>query len=176
MLRGVIIHQETRRSLGAFFIFEFISKGAYTDRMFSLQKTVLGTRVFDRRIYVFVMAIVGLFLFDGVAVYFTWYWKYQWLDIPVHFIAGLILSMLFYYLVFTNQVTAWWLKIKRNKRNTFTVMVFWVLVVAVGWEIFEFMWGRTHLSSKFAVDLFLDITVTCGGALVGYWTIKRYKL
>lgn len=144
--------------------------------MISLQNKLFGRRFFDRRIYLFVAAIGVLFAFDGVAIYFSWYWTHQWLDVPVHAVAGLILSTLFYYVVFTNQYTARLLCIERTKQSLFHVMVFWVMVTAICWEIVEFVAGRSVLSPKFAGDLFTDIVVTCLGGLIGYTVIKILKL
>lgn len=143
--------------------------------MFSLQQTLLGRRLFDRRIYLFVFAIVGLFVFDAIAVHFSWYWTYQWLDIPVHIVAGLLVSLLMYYLVFANSWTARRLAVVPGRQEIFSAMVFWVLVIAISWEIVEFIGGRTYLSPKFATDLFVDIVVTCVGALVGYTLITRFR-
>lgn len=144
--------------------------------MISIQQKLFGTKIFDRRIYLFATAVLLLFVFDAVAVYFSWYWTHQWLDIPVHAIAGLLVSIMLYYLVFANRTTALFLGIQRTKEDVFSVMVFWVLVVAISWEIVEFVFGRTYLSPNFGLDLFLDITVTCLGAVVGYIIIKLWKL
>lgn len=126
--------------------------------------------------YLFVAAITGLLVFDLLAVEHSWYWTHRWLDIPVHAVGGLILSLLFYYLVFSNSRTSSVFGLNRSDRTAvFSTMVFWVLVVAVGWEIVEFIGGRTYLSPQYAVDLFVDISVTCMGALVGYVIVRQYK-
>lgn len=144
--------------------------------MFSLQKTVLGKRWFDRRIYLLISAVVGLLVFDLVAVERSWYWTHRWLDIPVHAVGGLILSLLLYYLVFLNYRTSSMFTLDHfDKTAVFSTMVFWTLVVAVGWEIVEFIGGRTYLSPQYAADLFVDISVTCIGALVGYGFVIRMK-
>ena len=124
--------------------------------------------IFDRGVYLSLLALLFLFAFDALAVYFSWYWTYLWLDIPVHLTAGLILSLVLYYLVYPRErATLTWRKEKKS-REVFSTMVFWVLVIAISWEILEFIAGRTFLSSSFAPDLFLDIVATSLGSLLGY--------
>jgi len=144
--------------------------------MFSVQEKLLGKRVFDRRVYVFALAIFLLFVFDAVAIYFSWYYYYEWIDIPVHITGGFILALLFYYLTFANRWTRHLVGLVRSKDVIFTVMTFWVLVVAIGWEIVEFVAGRTRLSPKFPVDTFTDISVTVLGAYVAYLLVKELRI
>jgi len=143
--------------------------------MFSLQTTLFGKKFFDRRIYLFIGAIIALFAFDAVAIYNSWYFYYAWVDIPVHITGGLILSVLFYYIAFTNRYTGLMFGVIRNRQTVFSVMIFWVLVTAIGWEIAEFLYGRTIISPKFIPDTFLDIIATVGGALLGYIGVKLVK-
>jgi|GEM_PF-4472931 len=143
--------------------------------MFSLQTKLFGKKIFDRRIYLFIAAIVALFTFDAIAIYNSWYFYYAWVDVPVHITGGLILSILFYYVVFTNRFTGLLFNIKRTKQSVFSIMIFWVLVTAIGWEIAEFLYGRTVVSPRLVPDTFLDIIATVVGALLGYLGVKMLK-
>ncbi len=143
--------------------------------MFSLQTKLFGKKIFDRRIYIFVAAIGALFVFDAIAIYNSWYFYYAWVDIPVHIAGGLILGVLFYFVVFTNRFTGLLFNIRRNRQTVFSVMIFWVLVTAISWEIVEFVWGRTMVSPKFIPDTFLDIIATVSGALLAYIGVKLLK-
>ena len=143
--------------------------------MFSLQTKLFGKKIFDRRIYLFVAAIALLFTFDAIAIYNSWYFYYAWVDIPVHLTGGFILSILFYYIVFTNKFTGLLFGVVRNRQSVFSVMIFWVLVTAIGWEIAEFLYGRTVVSLKLIPDTYLDIVVTTCGALFGYVGVRLFK-
>ena len=141
--------------------------------MFSLQKTILGTRIFDRRVYLFLGAILTLFVFDGVAIHYSLYYFHRWLDIPVHLAAGALVGMLMYYFVFANHVSAKWLNAPRTGMSVFLVMVLGVLVVAVGWEVVEFLAGRTVVSPRLVPDTLLDLFVGVAGAVGAYGLIDR---
>lgn len=143
--------------------------------MVSIQRIIFNTRYFDRRVYVFIGAVGGIILFDVYAVAHSMYYLHWWLDLVVHFTGGLILGLALYYLLYANRYTARLIKLDLNRRQVFSSVVFWVLVVAITWEIIEFLYGRTFLSLNFPLDLFLDISTTSLGSLVAYWYICRHK-
>lgn len=150
----------------------FLYDAGYNQIMFSIQQSLFGKRLFDKRVYLFVFAVAGLLGFDALAIYFSWYWVHWWLDIPVHMVGGLILALLFYYMVFANHRTRLFFGLSRNKQSIFSTMVFWVLVVAIGWEALELWAGRSRIAPNYALDLFLDIVTTTVGALFAYVAIR----
>ena len=144
--------------------------------MDKIQNRIFGQTIFDRRIYLFVIAIGLLFLFDLGAIYLSLYYVFEWIDIPVHVTGGFILALLFYYVAYANTVTCNFFKLPRNKHYIFSTMVFWVLVVAVSWEIVEFVLGRTVISPKLPLDTFTDILATVTGSLISYGIIKQWRI
>lgn len=130
-------------------------------------------RVFDRRIYVLIGAIALLFLFDFIALWNSLYFYYRWIDIPVHMIAGFLLAMLIFFIVFQNQVTRLVFSRPKIAEQVFTVCVFWVFVIAVLWELFELMIGRTSIRLSTTGDMLLDIVVTTVGAGI-FYAIYRF--
>ena len=133
---------------------------------------------FDRRIFLYAALFSVVGLFDLVAIYYSLYFYHEWLDIPVHFIAGFILGGFFYYIFFTNRKTWSVLRLKNTEESIFTTVVFWVFVTAVAWEIIELWYGRVKITPAYFPDTFLDICVGTFGALVFYaihrWLVRRH--
>jgi hypothetical protein len=141
--------------------------------MVSIQRILFNQRIFDRRVYLFFAAVLGIILFDLFAIAHALYFTHWWLDIAVHLIGGMILALLLYYLAYANTRTATLLGLLRTREHMFSLMVFWVLVVALGWEVVEFIYGRTFLTPNYALDLFLDICSTSGGAVLAYVYVRH---
>src|ERR1035437_330704 len=78
--------------------------------------------------------ILFIAVFHYFAIKYSWYWKYRWIDIPVHLVGGFWVSL-----------TALWicLKIKHidnifgYKKKALIVMLSSVLIVGIFWELFE---------------------------------------
>lgn len=126
-------------------------------------------RFFDKRIYVFLLAFLVIGIFDLVAIKYSLYFYHNWIDIPVHFLAGFFVSALYFYLVYSNPRSRKWIKMSRNNQNVFDTSVFWVFVTAMLWEIIEFLFGRTYISPAYFPDTFLDIVATTIGGYTLYW-------
>lgn len=129
-------------------------------------------KFFDKRIYVFVGLFILLFGFDLLAIKYTLYWQYRWIDIPVHFLGGFFLGGLFFYLIFSNPKTKKMVKLPRTPRNVFGVSVFGVFLAAALWEVVEFVFGRTSISPAYIPDTTLDLVA---GTLGGYLFFLLYK-
>lgn len=80
-----------------------------------------------------------------------WYWHFPWLDVPVHFLAGMLMA--------TAVIGVF---------GSFRPYAFFVAVLAgaVGWEIFEFAINAER-ETNFIFDTSLDLLMdTLGIALV----------
>lgn len=87
------------------------------------------------------------------------YWRYVWLDVPVHFLGGLALAMLV-------------IGVLRNFHpRTFVLSMAGVLI---GWELFELVIQTTR-EANFVFDTALDVLMGTLGALVAY-TLARFTL
>lgn len=120
-----------------------------------------------------VLVIIGATHILGV-VYF-WYWKFLWLDAPMHFLGGLWVGLM------TLLISS--LFIKRPE----TVKHFNIILLAVGsaimigvlWEIFEYVFGISIAShSVFIRDTVTDLILDSIGGLVagiyGYSVLKKF--
>lgn len=87
------------------------------------------------------------------------YWRYVWLDVPVHFLGGVTLAMLFIGLI------------RNFHPKTFALLMACVLA---GWELFELM-IQTQREANFFFDTALDLLMGALGAIVAY-ALARYTL
>jgi hypothetical protein len=123
------------------------------------------------------ISIVTIFLiavFHYIAIKYSWYWTYRWLDIPVHIFGGFWISL-----------TVLWvcLKIKHidsilgYKKKALFVVLASVLAIAVLWEIFELIFKITSLSrADYWSDSLGDIANTfLGGLIALLYFVKNKK-
>ena len=93
-----------------------------------------------------------------IAVHFVWYENLLWFDIPMHILGG---SVLAFSILFACLFSPAFFPLE-NHRRLFSFVVSGVLVIGVGWEIFEYYAGLTHIafgSYQFDTvkDVFMDI-------------------
>lgn len=100
-----------------------------------------------------------------LALIHTWalnshlYWEYVWLDVPVHLLGGLTLSMLF--IGALDRFRPW-------------VFVCLMALSIAGWEVFEYVLGAPR-EANFIFDSALDVLMGAVGGVVGYF-LARYTL
>ncbi len=93
------------------------------------------------------------------------YWTFWWYDILVHFLASIWLGLL------ASWTSAMW---GVPPRVWFVLGC--VIVVSLGWEVFEFGIGATQWSAFFretSLDTAIDITINVIGGLVGLFLARR---
>lgn len=128
---------------------------------------------FPKPLLLFVFAI---FVVQGLATYFYWYWRIWWFDMPMHFLGGLWvgLSMLWLFFLsgrFSN-------KGEQSTKTIFAVGILSVLTVAIVWEVFEYVVqllfpsGTPYDILDTLSDIFWGIT---GGTIASFsFSRKRY--
>lgn len=116
----------------------------------------------------FLSAFATLAIVHVVATKFFLYWKYQWLDIPMHFLGGIVCTLGIAILPF--------LHIRFFERHhTLVVYVSMVCIIGVGWEMFEYSVGLYQFEPDIVIDTFIDLCMDILGAIVGYSIVKRIK-
>lgn len=117
----------------------------------------------------FFLTLVGIGVLSAVILYLNaialehfFYWTYWWYDIVMHFLGG----------AFVGSATAWALVRFGVARGMTTTQRAYaalaaILVVGIGWEVFEyvngFFIGETNIFFDTTLDLIMDVI----GALVG---------
>lgn len=80
------------------------------------------------------------------------YWRFVWLDVPVHFLGGLTLGVVVVALL--------------NARKPVSYIAL-MAVVILGWEVFEYIFGLPR-ESNYMFDTALDVLMGTLGASVAY--------
>ena len=81
------------------------------------------------------------------------YWRYTWIDVPIHYLGGLFLAVMAVALF--------------DKRRPFFLIAV-VVAIAVGWEIFEVFVGVPRENQSYILDTSIDILMDALGAITAY--------
>lgn len=95
-----------------------------------------------------------------IALQLFLYWKFQWLDIPMHFLGGIVVALGLFTLHDLKLV------IKKRHLQIFPIVLL-VLTVAMLWEVYELLIG-IPIESNYVVDTLTDLSMGLLGGLVGY--------
>lgn len=85
------------------------------------------------------------------------YWRYEWFDIPMHYLGG-VTSAAF--------VTA----VLMHRRDTLFIVC--LIAIFVGWEIFELVFGLPR-EANYPLDTASDLFMDTLGALTVYWIARK---
>ncbi len=103
-----------------------------------------------------------------MAIHFFLYWKYSWLDMPIHLLGGICvafgLATLPYLRVSLPQFFA-----------TYGGYIVTILVVGTVWEVFEFATGISKFDADFIPDTLIDYIMDIVGMSLGYGIVKSLK-
>ena len=114
--------------------------------------------------YLFFSTLCALAVANNLAVYFYLYWIYPWIDIPVHFLGGMVAAFGFLWIVrclgLSQYVHIW---------HAFL----FVIIVATAWELYEYLFSISLPSDPdFIRDTVIDYIAGVSGGL-GAWYIGR---
>ena len=88
------------------------------------------------------------------------YWKYLWLDMPVHVLGGSIVAL--------GVFTARDLRIIKNSHVKLVPVLVFVLIVALLWEVLG-IYIEKPIEDDFIFDTVSDIGLGLVGGLIGYF-------
>lgn len=106
-------------------------------------------------------SIAVVFVLNFLATYFNWYRLFWWFDMLMHFLGGLFVAWLVFY-VFA--------RISKNNEIEYDILlikkvVLWSLVIGLGWEWFEWVTdiltgaNNMHMLDSYS-DIFFDLAGT----------------
>lgn len=95
------------------------------------------------------------------ALEYSLYWHYIWLDLPVHFLGGMWIAL----------ISAWLISY-HGWPITYKLVMATVLLVGLGWELFEVAAG-VPMESNFAFDTTLDFIMDITGGTLGYFIARK---
>ena len=118
------------------------------------------------RIVLLFSVLITIALVHTVAIEFFLYWKYPWLDVPMHFLGGVACAFFFSILPFFG--------IRVNERySTVRWYLAFTLCVGAAWELFEVVAGISLSEPGFMLDTAIDLSMDVLGAFIGFTLVKR---
>ncbi len=127
------------------------------------------------RVALFLIAISTLAVVHYVATVNFFYWRYSWLDMPMHFLGGLCVALGFAILPFFR------ITLPPQYRTLIPYLLF-VFFIGIVWEVFEYVNGisladeHERLITDTLGDLILDLLGGCLGYFVSKHTSDSYDL
>ena len=103
--------------------------------------------------------VILVWVLNFIALTFYFYWTVGWYDYLMHFLGGLSIGVL----------AIWALKIENRSLKAFLVAFVSVMVVGVGWEIFEYLNGLTFSTESYKLDIAHDLIMDALGATTAYY-------
>ena len=126
-------------------------------------------RAFWESFFVLILIVILHFL----GSYFNLYWVYKWFDIPMHFLGGLwvVLTTLWIFCYFGHINS-----IINYKTRAFLVALSAILIIGIGWEIFELLVRITFINENgYWMDTSGDLLNDFLGGMVAYLYFIRGK-
>lgn len=111
-------------------------------------------------VLIFVIAVA-----DATALRYHLFFMYRWLDIPMHLLGGLWVSLfiLWYHFVFRHKFVR-----IRNRRGAVALALSGTFAVALGWELFEYAVNAYIVLDRYdMMDTLKDLLMGMIGASVG---------
>lgn len=123
--------------------------------------------------------LIFILLLHIIATINSWYWTFTWFDMPMHFLGGFWLAMVFMWLNPNFQIqNPKFIKLP-NYLITGIITLGFVILVGVFWEFFEFLcdvflFGASYFQ-KGAIDTIKDLFFDLLGGLI-FLVIYKYFL
>lgn len=111
--------------------------------------------------------IGGLFL---VGLEFNLYWELPFFDVLLHFLGGIWVALTAFWFLFLSRMVV------VSPVYVLPSMLVSVLVIGIGWEIFEYTISVT-LADNYSLDTGIDLVMDMLGALAAYRFVQtsRYR-
>jgi hypothetical protein len=118
--------------------------------------------------YFFGLSLILLACFHAVALTFSLYYIYLWLDMPMHVLGGVTIALGYQSSYVFKKYTAYF-------PHTFLATVAAALIIGGGWELYEYVVGLMTGGIFSATDTLKDIVMDCVGGAVGFIVAKAIR-
>lgn len=123
-------------------------------------------RSLREQFYLIMVLLIFLFIFNNIAAKLSLYWIYRWLDIPMHFIGGALVTW------FCFVAISWF-------RKDFYIPWIYALIFSFGlgfvWEIIEFYMKFGQMIPEYCLDTVKDVLMDIIGGLVFYIAWDKFR-
>jgi hypothetical protein len=127
------------------------------------------------RTLLFAILAVAAFIaiFNQAALTFHWFFQVWWADVVLHFMGGVLVALIAIWKAF---FSGWFRRIKPTPIAFFVVPLVSVLVVALGWEAFEYL-NHFPREANYRFDTFEDLLMAVLGMLLvhSYATMRDWR-
>lgn len=114
--------------------------------------------------------ILLLGVLNAIAGAFYLYWTVDWFDNVTHFLGGLSLGMLSLWIIYDSGFFS---KLEPSTKRAVITSVIAVLIIGIGWEVFEYINGLTQSTEEYSLDVMHDLIADVLGAvlagIIGSW-------
>lgn len=116
---------------------------------------------------IFTLSVLILVL-HLLASEFFWYWKFWWFDILMHLLGGFVIGLCVLWVI--HKMT--W---RGSTLAMFVGVVTATLVIGIGWEVFEYIYGIAG-KDNYQVDTVTDLIMDAIGAVLACkYVYKRHQ-
>jgi len=116
-----------------------------------------------RLLYLILFFVAIVASLNYIAGMFYYYWTIGWFDSFVHFLAGISMGLFSIWIYFQSGL---FVKSIPERRQAVLISIICVLVIGIGWEIFEYANGLTQSTESYSLDTIHDLISDTLGALV----------
>ncbi|OIO49657.1 MAG: hypothetical protein AUJ39_00625 [Parcubacteria group bacterium CG1_02_42_13] len=116
-----------------------------------------------------ILLAIAIALIHSVAVFYNWYWRFLWIDVPMHFLGGVLAAIIFIWLC---EKLPGHFNLSRNFFITALAVLSFTALVGVLWEFSEFVYdviissrGWGALAGQGARDMIEDLFFDLLGGL-----------
>lgn len=119
-----------------------------------------------RLLYISFLFIALLGVLHYLASSFYFYWTISWFDTVMHFLGGISMGLLSLWVIYASGIFK---RMTPTRTRTIVTVLIAVLVVGIGWEIFENLNGLTQSTEGYKLDTIHDLIADiCGGLVAGF--------
>ncbi len=129
--------------------------------------------------------IVFILLLHILATINSWYWSIPWIDMPMHFLGGFLVAMVFIWLsqkYFSQFLSNFLLSGNKNLFALIIITLGFVALIGVFWEFSEFLCdifistkGYAWIAQQGVADTMSDLFFDFVGGLVFIFIFKIFK-
>lgn len=110
--------------------------------------------------------VVFVSIVNFLAIKGLWYYLFWYFDMPMHFLGGVVVMYLLVYL-FYNRISI-------QKSSNLFYLLAGVLIVGLGWEVFEYFLLNLYAGQPFnIIDSTSDIFFDLAGGILGLLYIRN---
>lgn len=111
----------------------------------------------------FTLSMLTLAVLHGIALMFSLYWVYLWLDIPMHFLGGATVALGYQSRFLVHRF-------ERYLSFGFGATLGAVLFVGGAWEVYEYL--VDPILTEFGIDTVVDLIMDVLGGVAGYFVAR----